>query len=79
MKRTFTFLLLSVLMASGQAPAQDDSVAKKAGNGVKKGAEAVGRGVEEGLNAASKGIRKGADSTGKALEQAGQWIQKKAN
>ena len=67
---------LGVLTVQGVCFAED-SVAKKAVNGIKKGGEAAGRGIEKGADAAGKGIKKGLEATGKGLQKAGDWIEKK--
>ena len=75
MKRVIALLLLG--LATAPALAEEPSVVKKAGDGIKKGGEAAARGIEKGIDATEDGLKKGAAATGKGLEKAGQWIQKK--
>ena len=69
-------IVLGVLTVQGVCFAEDN-VAKKAGNGIKKGGEAAGRGIEKGADAAGKGVKKGLEATGKGLKKAGDWVEKK--
>ena len=78
MKTTIVLLLLG-LSVGQQAFAEGESVAKKVGNGIKKGGEAAGRGIEKGIEATERGLKKGAAATGRGLEKAGQWIEKKVH
>jgi hypothetical protein len=78
MKKTIVLLLLGLLV-SQQAFAEEEGVAEKVGNSIKKGGEAAGHGIETGINATEKGLKKGAEATGKGLETAGQWIEKKVH
>ena len=75
MKRVIALLLLG--LATAPVLAEEASVAKKAGDGIKKGGEAAAHGIEKGIDATEDGLKKGAAATGKGLEKAGQWIQKK--
>ena len=73
-------LMLSVLgwLAMQTACAEEESVATKVGDGIKKGAEAAGSGIEKGADAAGRGVKKGVEATGRGLKKAGEWIEKKA-
>ena len=53
MKTTIVLLLLG-LSVGQQAFAEGESVAKKVGNGIKKGGEAAGHGIEKGIEATEK-------------------------
>ena len=78
MKNVFVLLLLGLFV--GQAAfADDEGVAKKLENGIKKGGEVAGHGIEKGVEATEKGLKKGAAVTAKGLEKAGQWIDKKVH
>ena len=78
MKKVIVLLLLGLFV--GQAAlAEEEGVAKKVGNGIKKGGEAAGHGIEKGIEATEEGLKKGAAATGKGLEKAGQWIEKKVH
>jgi hypothetical protein len=78
MKNMIVPLLLGLVVVQ-PALAEEESVAHKVGNGVKKGGEAAGHGIEIGIDAAGRGLKKGAAATGRGLEKAGQWIEKKVN
>jgi len=78
MKKVIVLLLLG-LWVGQPALAAEEGVAKKVGNGIKKGGEAAGRGIEKGIDATGRGLKKGAAATGRGLEKAGQWIEKKVN
>ena len=69
-------IVLGMLTVQGVCFAED-SVAKKAGDGIKKGGEAAGRGIEKGANVAGKGVKKGLEATGKGLRKAGDWVGEK--
>jgi len=75
MKKVIILLLLGLFVGQ-PALAEEESVAKKVGNSLKKGGEAVGHGIEIGIDATEKGLMNGAEATGKGLETAGQWIEK---
>jgi hypothetical protein len=78
MKKMAVLLLLGLFV--GQAAfAEEEGVAKKVGNSIKKGGEVAGHGIEKGIEATEKGLKKGAAATGKGLEKAGQWIEKKVD
>jgi hypothetical protein len=55
----------------------EEGVVDKAGNGVKKGAEAADRGIQRGVEATEKGVKKGADATAEGFKKAGDWIETK--
>ena len=78
MKITIVLLLLGLFVGQ-PALAEEESVAHKVGNGIKKGGEAAGRGIEKGVDATGRGLKKGAAATGRGLEKAGQWIEKKVH
>jgi hypothetical protein len=69
-------LLILGLFVGQAALAEEEGVAQKVGNGIKKGGEAAGHGIETGINATERGLKKGAEATGNGLETAGQWIEK---
>lgn len=77
MKKLFMLLLLGLFV--GQPALAEEGVAKKIGDGIKKGGEAAGNGIEKGIEATEKGLKKGAAATGKGLETAGQWIEQKVH
>ena len=72
-------LMLSVLgwLTMHTACAEEEGVATKVGDGIKKGAEAAGNGIEKGADAAGRGVKKGLDATGSGLKKAGDWIKEK--
>ena len=76
MRKVIVLLLLG-LFAGQPALAEEESVAKKVGDSIKKGGEAAGHGIEKGIEATESGLKKGAAATGKGLEKTGQWIEKK--
>ena len=57
--------LIALLVLAPSVLAEEQGVAKKAGDGVKKGAEA-----------AERGIKKGGESTAKGLKKAGSWLDR---
>jgi hypothetical protein len=76
--KKFGLLLMVIGVLAGQGFCfAEEGLAKKAGDGIKKGGEAAARGVEKGVDAAGKGIKKGLDATGKGLKKAGDWVGKK--
>ncbi len=77
MKKVIVLLFLGLV--AGQPAFAEESVAKKVGNGIKKGGEAAGRGIEKGVDATEKGLKKGAAATGRGLKKAGQWIETKVH
>ncbi|NDP48811.1 MAG: hypothetical protein GZ085_10575 [Sulfuriferula multivorans] len=77
MKKICMLMMLGLFV--GQPALAEESVAKKAGDGIKQGGEAAGNGIEKGIESTEKGLKKAADATGKGLETAGQWIEKKVH
>ena len=78
MNKVFMVVLLGMLVGQ-PAFAEEEGVAQKVGNSIKKGGEAAGHGIEKGIKATEKGLKKGAAATGKGLEKAGQWIEEKVH
>ena len=56
--------------------ADDDSVADRAGKGIKKGGEAASRGIKKGADAAAKGIKKGSKAVVKGVKKGTEWVGK---
>ncbi len=77
--RKIAVLILLAMLGSQAALAEDESVAQKAGKGVKKAGEATGSAIEKGVDATGRGLKKGAAATGRGLENAGKWLQKKTH
>jgi hypothetical protein len=86
MKKAWIVMALALLTV--QACADDESVVDKAGNGIKKGAEATGTAIGKGVDATGNAIKNGADATGRGLQKglnatgnglksAGDWINRK--
>jgi len=78
MKKMIVLLLLGLIVGQ-PALAEEEGVAKKVGNSIKKGGEAAGHGIETGIDATERGLKKGAEATGRGLETAGQWVEKKVH
>ena len=78
MRKVIVVLLLGLLVGP-PALAEEEGVAHKVGNGIKKGGEAAGHGIEKGLEATGRGLKKAAAATGRGLEKAGQWVEKKVH
>jgi hypothetical protein len=76
MKKVSILLMTLGVLAAASAFAEE-SVAERAGNGIKKGGEAAGRGIEKGAEAAGRGIKKGGEATVKGVETAGKWVGRK--
>ena len=74
MKRILMLLALFMMMQS--ALAEEKSVAKKAGDGVEKGAEATGRGIEKGAKYTVKGVKKAEEWVGKKMQKGGEKLEK---
>lgn len=77
--RKIALVMLLALLGGQLALAEDESVADKAGKGVKKAGEATGNAIEKGVKATGNGLKKGAEATGRGLEKAGKWIQNKTH
>ena len=66
--RKAALLLLLGLIAAQAAWAEEESFAKKFGEGLKKGGESIGQGLKQGADTFGKGIKKGAESVGKTAK-----------
>jgi hypothetical protein len=78
MKRIFMLLVL-LAMAQGalaEEKAEEKGLPEKAGNAVKKGAEATERGVKKGADATVKGLKKAGEWVGKKMEKGGEKLEK---
>ena len=78
MKKALILVLLGLFLGQ-PAFAEDEGVATKVGNGIRKGGEAAGHGIKKGIEATEKGLQKGATVTAKGLEKAGRWIDRKVH
>ena len=54
----------------------DDSVAERAGKGIKKGGEAASRGIKKGADAAAQGVKKGGKAVVKGIKKGTEWVGK---
>ena len=75
MKSMVVLLMTLGLLAAGNVFA-DDSVAERAGKGIKKGGKVVAKGVEKGGEATVKGLKKSGDWLGKKLQLGGEKLEK---
>ena len=71
-KRVIFFLLIGVL--AGSKVFADDSVVKRAGDGIKKGGEAAAKGIKKGVDAVEPVIKKGAKAAVKGVKTGGKWV-----
>jgi hypothetical protein len=71
------FVALGLL--AGRTALADDGVIDRAGNGIKKGAEAAAHGIDKGVKAAKPAIKKGGKWLGQELKKVGKKIEKAAD
>ncbi|HYR05954.1 MAG TPA: hypothetical protein VEP71_04655 [Gallionella sp.] len=78
MKRALILLVLLVMAqgALAEEQAQEKSFVQKAGEGVKKGAEATERGLKKGGEATVKGLKKAGEWVGKKMQKGGEKLDK---
>ena len=88
--KNILMLLMIVMFSVQPVHAEEEGVAHKTGEGIKKGGDAAGRGVEKGVDATGRGLKKGADATGRGIEKglnatgrglkkAGSWLERKTH
>lgn len=59
------------------AQAEEESVARKVGRGLEKGAQATARGIEKGADATARGVNKAVEATARGMEKADAWVSEK--
>ncbi len=69
-------LLVSVQGAMAEEKAEEKGFPQKAGDAVKKGAEATERGVKKGAEATVKGLKKAGEWVGKKMQTGGEKLEK---
>lgn len=74
MRRIIAILMMCMFIA-GSVYAEE-SLAQKAGDDLKKGADATERGLKKGGEAAGHGLEKGEKATVKGIKKGGKWVGK---
>jgi hypothetical protein len=77
MKTLILFAGLLVLALHGVVHAEEESVARKVGRGLEKGAQATARGIEKGADATARGVNRAVEATARGMEKADAWVSEK--
>jgi len=78
MKRMISIsLLMAALWAGAAVHAEEESLARKVGRGLEKGAQATARGIEKGAEATAQGVNKAVDATARGMQKADAWVSEK--
>jgi hypothetical protein len=70
------FVILVFCMFAAGSVCAEETIAQKAGEDAKKGAEATERGLKKGGEAAGRGLEKGEKATVKGIKKGGKWVGK---